>query len=427
MTEYGILIRRAIQGAWRRRRLLVTLTLLLGSVGVPSALLQPRTYVARTLLLLQEGDRVNPLTREPVSTPVEPIQARITSLKAILFSDYVLSEVINRTDPTAPISGRQLALSMQALQRALSLDLVGSEAIELRLSGNDANGLGKQLATVVETLLQTMMPQEGGTTAAQLLINNQKARLVAAQETNASLKQESRQVLPGGVQPAQERIAELERALVRVGAGLQATDGAPTSAKTVTGPSNAMPPANESGPVCVARAAALASTQGADKLSQITTDSGQAWAPGLIRCDELERELRNLREKVDRYHGLIEKIAVSDREVDIQQNLSRDYEIRLRGAVKAPGSSILKAPERIRIVDPPRDPDIPTKSRVTYAIAALLGSILVGTAIAVCVDYLDTRIFYPEELMQLGDLPIVATLHKSAAGTARRSGSMDNS
>lgn len=426
MTEYGILLRHAIQGVWRRRRLLVILIMLLGSLSALGALLQPRTYVARTLLLLQEGDRVNPLTREPVTAPLEPIQARIVSLKAILFSDHVLSEVINRTERSAPISGRELTLKMQGLQQSLSLDLIGTEGIELRLSGNDPNGLGNKLAIVLETLLQTMMPQEGGMTAAKLLINKQEARLTAAQGENAALKQELRHILPGGLEAAQERIADLERELTpsvsgRPEAPASNISGAKVGPGELDGPKNATDlatgatnqRAGESRPVCEARAATLTSPQALQKPAQIRGDADQALGPAMLSCDQIKSELSNLKDKISRYEALTERVTASDREVDLMQNLSREYEIRLRGAVKSPGSSILKTPERIRIVDPPRDPNFPSKSRLLYVIAGILGSIVLSSAAALCSAYLDPRIFYPEELAELGKLPIIATLPNS--------------
>jgi hypothetical protein len=414
MTEYGRLLRHAVQGAWRSRRLLVALIVLLSVMSTLGALLQSRTYLARTLMLLQESDRINPLTREPVAAPLEPIQARMVSLKAILFSDHVLSQIVNRIDHSAPLSGRQLTLKMQELQRALSLDLVGSEVIELRLSGNNPNGLGNQLGIVVETLLQAMMPQEGGTTAAQVLINKQQGRLVAAQQANAALKQEVHQILPEGLSAAREQLAEWESVLTPPGSGrpeAKASPGQPDAAKNPTdlGTGATKPRSKEAGSGCEAQAAALASAR-VPQPAQLKSNAG---APGLIGCAQVELEFRNLKEKVTRYEGLMERVAASDGEVDAVQNWLREYEIRLRGAAKGPGASILKAPERIRIIDPPHDPDFPSKSRLLYAIVGIMGGFGFSVAVVFCLNYLDSRIFYAEELEDLAKLPIVASLTNS--------------
>jgi hypothetical protein len=268
-----------------------------------------------------------------------------------------------------------------------------------------------------------MLPQDGGTTAAQLLIDKQHARVVAAQEVNAALTGDLRQILPDGLGVARERIAELESGLTRsvnsrpelsVSEESEATGspGEPGAPKNVMDLTKAATNnrAKETGTVCEPRSAALASAQILQKPVQTGGDGDQALALGMISCNQTEPELSDLKKKISRYEGLMERVTASDRELEVMQNLMRENEIRLRGALKAPTASILKAPERIRIVDRPRDPDFPTKSRLLYAIAGIIGSVIVGSTLALCVDFLDSRIFYPEELADLGKLPIIATL-----------------
>jgi hypothetical protein len=292
----------------------------------------------------------------------------------------VLSQVVNRVDRSAPLSGSQLTLKMRELQRALSLDLVGSEVIELRLSGNNPNSLGNQLAIVVETLLQAIMPQEGGTTAAQVLINKQQARLVAAQQANATLKQELHQILPEGLSAARERLAELESGFTPLGSGRPEAKASPRDLDVAGNPT--------------------------DLATGATKPRSKEAGPG----GQVELEVKNLKEKISRYEGLRERVTASDGEVDVLQSLLREYEIRLRSAARGPSASILKAPERIRIIDAPHDPDFPSKSRLIYAIVGILGSVGFSSSVVFCLSYFNPRILYPEELEDLAKLPIVASL-----------------
>ncbi len=91
--QFLFVIKPLILAAWRRR-LLLTLPLL---VMLPLSLLWwqlgPRTYVATSLMLLQETGATNPLARESVGAPTGRIQDRIAGLQALLKSDRVLGNV----------------------------------------------------------------------------------------------------------------------------------------------------------------------------------------------------------------------------------------------------------------------------------------------------------------------------------------------
>src|ERR1043165_6435573 len=58
------LVGRLLQAAWRRRFLLIVPLLILIPISFAIAFLIPGTYTAHTLLLLQEGEKGNPLARE---------------------------------------------------------------------------------------------------------------------------------------------------------------------------------------------------------------------------------------------------------------------------------------------------------------------------------------------------------------------------
>jgi uncharacterized protein involved in exopolysaccharide biosynthesis len=120
----------------------------------------------------------------------------------------------------------------------------------------------------------------------------------------------------------------------------------------------------------------------------------------------METEQRNISE----YERLKAQIADTERDIAAAQDKleatqKRLESIRLGGAV-----GILRAPELIRIVDPPRDPDFPTRSPIVYLFAALAAGILLGLGLASIAEFLDTSLRDPEEFSEVAGAPLITRI-----------------
>ena len=149
-----------------------------------AAVFLPRGYVARALIQLHETAALPlALARDATSwsTP-ERMKDRAAGLRTLLGSDYVLSRVLDDFGGAPKSDVRQRAAEIEDLRSDLSLDLAGSDYLELRLRGQTAEGLGRRLEIVLARFLEALTQTEA-LTAARFLVNKRKDELEAAEKS----------------------------------------------------------------------------------------------------------------------------------------------------------------------------------------------------------------------------------------------------
>jgi hypothetical protein len=397
--------------AWRRRILLMVPFLVLLPLGLAFAKFGPKSYVARSLLLLQESGRDNPLARD--AGPVR-MQDRIAGLQALLKSDRVLSAAIaDLANGEATADAKTLAGSAQDLSSALSLELLGNDFLEFKLKAPHKEGLGRKLEVVTVRFLEALLPAQDVVNVTQLLLdrrkeelddaerrlnafgnqiaahlppsygadeaelNSRKIRLAQKQSELASLSAEV-EVLRGSVgrTPAQVSALETEQALGRPGQ-------ARTTVRDTIDTSDLMKMQAGEARVDALRKEVDQSGRDVDKLQQRLT---LAYAP-------IGRQLENLKSDARKARISYEQVA---------KNYTPPSKMR--------STTILNAPERIKVIDAPRDPEQPTLSALKIMLIAFAASLLSAVGVAVIAELLDPRLRRRDQYEQVAGIPVLARL-----------------
>ncbi|WP_165820425.1 hypothetical protein [Microvirga sp. KLBC 81] len=328
------IIRDLVQGAWRRRLLIVLPILLMLPVSIAAAIILPKAYTARALMQLQEAGRDNPFSREgdPASS-VYRVQERFAGLRALFMSESVLAKALGAEVDRLPPVEREATIG--ELRQALSLDLIGGDFIEVKLVGAKPEGLGKRLEAVMASFLEALVPEQGGATAAQLMVNARRQELDALLRIREEVQRELAALLPDGSEDA--------------------------AATALTG--------------------------------------------SMIRV-----------------RGLQDRLAALDREIAAARESYESYQQRFSGATSVRSVGILKAPELIRIVDPPRDPATASRSRFMYFVSGITAGGLLGLGLAFIAERLDQRVRHADEASEATGLPVLAVVrdpddHKEHVGS----------
>jgi uncharacterized protein involved in exopolysaccharide biosynthesis len=74
------------------------------------------------------------------------------------------------------------------------------------------------------------------------------------------------------------------------------------------------------------------------------------------------------------------------------------------------GLALLHAPERIKVIDPPRDPEGATLSVPLFLFSAVFAGLLLGIALMITAEFLDDTIRERTEFAKLMGAPIIAVL-----------------
>ncbi|MBT1159335.1 hypothetical protein J1C56_27565 [Aminobacter anthyllidis] len=134
----------------------------------------PGNYTARTLLLVRQTTSTNPLSKDQTS-PTPLLNERIDGLRALLFSDHVLSNVVD-DQVDAAIGENQKRLRIQELRRSLWLEPIGNEFLQITYTGKMAPGLGSKLETVLIRFTEALTRQ-GGRNVGDLLLERRASEL----------------------------------------------------------------------------------------------------------------------------------------------------------------------------------------------------------------------------------------------------------
>lgn len=111
--------------------------------------------------------------------------------------------------------------------------------------------------------------------------------------------------------------------------------------------------------------------------------------------------------------GLETQISDSDNAVQLARE---DYDAsrkQYNSAAANRSVNLFTAPENIMVIDPPKDPSFRTRRRLYMILSGVFGGLLLGVGLAILAELLDRTIRYPDQLVKLTGVPIVARLPRS--------------
>lgn len=421
--QFQYVIKSMIAAAWRRRLLLILPILVMLPLSLAWWIYGPRTYVAKSLMLLQEAASTNPLAREGTGGPTGRIQDRIAGLQALLKSDRVLGGVF-RDLASDPVRGAaDFAGWRRDFSQALTVELIGTDFLEFQLKGSSPHGLGKKLEAVNSRFLEALLPEQNAMFASQVLLEKRKDELDNAQRALSTFRQRLAERLPQGLGAPHHRLAEArsvlqakEAELARITREISDRRGrlpgaSPSSARVdqeiaqVRAELASLETKNGGVPAKVAQAQS--------KLTELLVIRDLEVRRGTLEAEirEFTRQMDGLIKAVRQTEPIAEQLAQLEREAAEAKEAFDDYSRRYQRAATTRGAGgILNAPERIKLIDAPRDPEFPTASALRAAILALLSSIGLGIGLTLLAELTDPRLRSPEEVADATGLPVLARL-----------------
>jgi capsular polysaccharide biosynthesis protein len=378
MKAPSIAIVNKLAVLWRRRRSIVYPLLILGAGSIAAAYVMPRTYVAHSLFMLQEADQ-GPLTRERmVDLTTEAARERIQGLQTLMKSERVLATVLSELkEEDAPKDPKQLALAVQNLRDSLSFQVISPEFLEIQLRGSSAVGLGHKLETVMAVLFESLIaPERNGETSSEMVLVYRKEQLEKAEAELRALRQRH---------PELARLRNLNMAPAVVNETVQPVGATPSPAGWRSAQTGAAESADGAGPATTA-----------------TAEPGAAVGPG-GPAKPAAATLPN-GEPLDAKYRRLEEATAKAR--DDHSDISR----RVGGLRNGQTASVLRAPERILIIDPPSDPQLPLLSKSKIIMIGLLAGLILGIGLLFLAELFDTRLRTPQQLKDLVPVPLLTRL-----------------
>ncbi len=456
------IIRRFMEAGWRRRYLICVPIVLMIPLGLLAARMAPKTYEAKTILLLQEPSTANPFL-DDFAIGLN-LKDRIGALRSLLRSEHILLGVLRERDVIADNAApAEVALEVRNLAAAVSVELAGNNLIELRLSGGNPEGMGALLQAISDRFLDQLLSPaksrlEATRTFLQEQMRDQRAHLDRLEDRLAALRNQYGEDIPALVAAKTRQIERLESDLRSARAQLTAArlDVEAAQRKLISGN-----PAVEELDRRIAEArgelallsarytASHSKVQSVEqRLSQLEQeraqvvarlDKGQASATQTASTDALAEvpaaQLTNLQDARARASARAQVVADLQAEIDEERAALRRLEpIRARAdALKADvaqargrydalrerfeDASISYAlgrfqePERVKVIDPPADPKAPvTPPSIIYLVAGIFAGVSLGLGLATVMELLDQRLRAARDFAGSTNAPVVARL-----------------
>jgi len=416
------LLRRLVEVMWRRRYLLFLPVLCMMPVALVWAMYGPRTYVAKSLMLLQETSTGNPFNKDGGQVNARMMQERFAGLQALLKSDRVLGSVYRDLNGEAAARDtRAMAAWMRDFSADISVELFGADFVEFRLKGGNPKGMGKRLEAVTARFLEALLPEQNVLSATQVLLDRRREELEGAERALANFKQQWSAKLASEPEQA-EQYAEVRRKLLEAGNALAQIKSDTEEVRARLAAKATVSGRIEQDIAQVRAEISNLEAKGNDAKAELQAVQGRL--ADLIQMRDLEArrvtveaeakelarmgaELQRAQRQAAPYQSQLTQL---EREVAEARELYDSYMRRYSRPAAGRAGGVLNAPERIKLIDAPRDPEIPSTSAARFAVIALMASIALGLGLTGLAEIFDSRVRRPEDAGDVGQIPLIARL-----------------
>lgn len=411
MNAPSQVVRFLVQATWRRRWLLILPVLLMLPVGFATSKLMPSKYITHSLLLLQESGQPSPLAREPANEQFISKEERLAALRALLLSERVLGGVL---DDLGVKPARERAMRLRDLRQNLWLEGAGTNFIEIYHSGPNAGDLGENLKNVISRLLEALVPEKDGPDAIQILLEKHTHDLEAARARKAEIEKQRAELSIDDPAMSQAKLAELHHQSEAIAKKLRAADQTLQTSNFAVDfdPENVQRYEQEIDRLASANESNQGSANSSLRPEDLATlrEAFASRKAALAEQEKITAAIQLEQAKISDYGRLKTQIANSDREIAHAQALVEATRKRLESIPVTGGTGILRAPELIRIIDPPKDPEFPARSPTIYLFAALAAGALIGLFLASVAEVFDTSLREIDEFSEISGADVVTRI-----------------
>lgn len=434
-------IKYVLEVAWRRRRLIVVPLVLVMTLTTLLAYVLPRQYSARALLVMQEQGADNPLIKS--QTTNERIRDRAPGLQALLKSDRVLGnamrDILGDRMPTDP---RQIALVLKELDQQLSFEMIGSDFLEFQLKGSNPKGLGKKLEAVTSRFLESILsPDQDAVSATQVLLERRREDLATAEKALERYRAQIDDRTLAAITASRQRATALVATNERLASELAATSGDISSLAAAAGLAVNTLNARSVASAIEAAGAELAAADRRGAAAGRATDDIRTRLVNLRRIEaqlarktEIERTIASNRAVMAADQAAADdprapegQLRRLERDVAEARQLYESYARRFPTTANPQSSiQVLRAPERIRVIDAPKDPEFPLTSRLKYILAGLVGALLLSAGLVAGAEMFEPRVRSTRDFESITGVPVLARLPFGVDGASSEDGSHDD-
>ncbi|PCS22457.1 GumC family protein [Candidatus Enterovibrio escicola] len=459
-----------LDGAWRRRYVIMLPIIIFPLIGTIIGLLTPKAFNSHTSMLIQETSKMNPFLEDlAVSAKMDE---RFSSLQTLLHSRHILGKVaLQQGFITEKSEPRLINDTIEILSNGLTMSTIGKDVIRIDYHSNQSEGMKETLEDVSRYVIDELLAPERSSMkdSSYFLSEHIKLRrkdLDKAEVALTDFKSKHPEGLPelqianySRIEQLKQRLSEKEAEMAGAKKGLGGFDQQLSSTNPVIG-------RIEEQIVKIRSKLALLKARYTDQHSMVkgairnlnhlekqrtkllantilTVDSNQLWdiassshlntengsQPMLIfqlenlqlarsRVDMLQEETSSLRGiikalelKTNQSGEKERKIQTLQHDLGIKRKLFHELLERYEMARLTSSLGVFEQDKRIKIIDRPFSPSTPSNiSLIVFTISGLIGGVLLGFSTAVLLELTNTTIRHISTLEAITSSPVITRI-----------------
>lgn len=459
-----------LDGAWRRRYVIVMPLFIFPLMGIVIGLLSPKQYVSHTSMLVQETSKMNPFLEDLAVS--SQMKERFSGLQTLLHSRHILGKValeqglVDENDPPEKMDAEIVRLS-----NSLTMLTIGKDVIRIDYRASNPNGMKEILETVSDHVVEELLAPERSSMkdSSYFLaehIEFRREELDKAEAALSDFRSKHADGLPelqvanyARIEQLKQRLSEKEAEMAGAQRSLGGLDQQLSSTNPVIG-------SIEDQIVKLRSELALLKARYTDQHSlvqgalrnlrrleeqraqlvattQQTIDTNQLWdiassarmnadgesQPLLIsqlenlqsarsKVETLEEETASLRKMIDELQQKTnmsgekeQKIRKLERDLEVKRALFQELLTRHEKARLTSSLGVFEQDKRIKIIDRPYSPSAPSNLPLAvFAIAGLVGGLFLGCGLAILMELTDTTIRRIATLEAIAGAPVLTRI-----------------
>ncbi|MDD1783954.1 chain-length determining protein [Enterovibrio sp. ZSDZ35] len=467
---YKLLI--LLDGAWRRRYVVMLPIIILPLMGTLIGVVSPKKFSSHTSMLIQETSKMNPFLEDLAVS--SQMKERFSGLQTLLHSRHILGKVAQEQGMIQEDSDPQLIdETIEILSNGLSMSTIGKDVIRIDYRAGDPEGMKETLESVSRFVIEELLAPERSSMkdSSYFLAEHIKLRrndLDKAEAALADFRSKHADGLPelqmanySRIEQLKQRLSEKEAEMAGAQKSLGGLDQQLSSTNPVIGKI-------EDQIVRLRSELALLKARYTDQHSlvqgalrnlrrleeqrtqllanaQETVDTTKLWdiassasleagiesQPLLIsqlenlqaarsKVETLQEETASLREMITQLEVKTsqsgekeQKIRKLERDLEVKRTLFHELLERYEMARLTSSLGVFEQDKRIKVIDRPYSPASPSNLPVViFTIAGLFGGIFLGVGLAILLELTDTTIRRIARLEAITGAPVLTRIPK---------------
>lgn len=461
-----------LAAGWRRRYLILTPMLILPILGFKVGSSGQLNYVSHTTILIQETAKINPFLEDFSVSP--DLKNRMMSLKTLVKSRFVMTNVAMDlglfTEEDEPAKKDYI---IGQLAGRLSVSQAGADMIRLGYQSNDPSNMKEVLETVSKHFLeQILAPERSSMDSSTTFLGNQlemrREELLVSEIALENFKAEHADALPAQHGANVNRLRTMRESLNNREAELAGAERALQSFQKRLAGTNPVVGKLEDEIISIRAQLVLFRARYTDEHSAVQAarrklasleeerqrilaepveesdpdrlfDMASSMQSGLdgegggnmLLAGQLEEyqlaqsKVASLTEQVNRFRAMVDQLNKEtqefgrherelrelERDLKVKQKLYDDLLQRFERARVTSSLGKFEGPERVKIIDRPYTPSIPTNApAVVFVIGGIVGGLFLGIGLAVVLNLMDTSIARVETLRTTAGVPVLGSM-----------------